>query len=462
MGELHIEECDREKLEYEAIGLNKELILKEKETEDVLKELLFTKRLVEELKSKLQKEEAKVKSVSDHEENVNLVTHLNVVKPFREDFNSYHSSNPGLVLIELKRAKLILTKTMHDLADRRASVELLNKKLAKERIELEKTRERLALSCWKISSLEEELNQTKLRLHVAKCSEIQYAIDGPSDITREIQRKISKSEHFRKIGEASKSEISKTISEIEQTKMLIRTSDMWLDAAIKIKEASKASEAVALADVNALSDHDNEEVILSFEEYTALLCKARAAKEQSEKRVIDSMLELEEANLSKMYISKREEIAKEEVIRNKKALNEAVERVEAANRGKVEIEEALKKCRPEGHKSRLKNSSHNRRSSRSPELNGMNTENEESNPVSIGQIQKSQLLVPQETEAGMPKERNSGSLGHMPKENEEGKSCSKKRKPFGFGRVTHFFSKILKKHPTLKKYPTFNLGIDRL
>ncbi|OIW01366.1 hypothetical protein TanjilG_12906, partial [Lupinus angustifolius] len=418
----HIEDCDHEKLESEVIALDNELILKERETQDVLKELEFTKRRVEELKSKLQKEEAKVKSVPYHEENVNLVTSLNVVKPLSEDFTFYPSSNPGLVLMELKRAKLILTTKKHDLADRRACVELLNKKLAKERIELEKTRERLTLNCWKIFSLEEELNQNKLRLHMAKCSEIKYAIDDPSDITREIQRQISESEHFTKIGEAAKSELLRTISEIEQTKLLIKTNGMWLDAAIKIKEASKASEAVALADINALSDQDSEEVILSFEEYTALLCKAGAAKEQSEKRVIDAMLELDEANLSKMYISKREEIATKEVIRNKKALNEAVERVEAANRGKVAVEEALSKCRREGHKRRpsinkstmFMNPTHYRRSSRSLELNGMNLENGESNLVSVGQILKSELLVPQESEAGMPTGRNSVLLDQMP------------------------------------------------
>ena len=38
--------------------LEKELILKERETLDVLKELESTKRLVEDLKSKIQKEES--------------------------------------------------------------------------------------------------------------------------------------------------------------------------------------------------------------------------------------------------------------------------------------------------------------------------------------------------------------------------------------------------------------------
>ena len=46
--------------------------------------------------------------------------------------------------MKLKQAKLNLTKTTNDLADVQTSVESLNKKLEKERISLEKTRERLA------------------------------------------------------------------------------------------------------------------------------------------------------------------------------------------------------------------------------------------------------------------------------------------------------------------------------
>ena len=54
----HAEELDPEKLEEQAAVLEKDLILKERETLDVLKELESTKRLVENLKSKVQKEES--------------------------------------------------------------------------------------------------------------------------------------------------------------------------------------------------------------------------------------------------------------------------------------------------------------------------------------------------------------------------------------------------------------------
>ena len=130
--------------------------MQERETLDVLKELESTKRLVEDLKSKIQKEESEAnlnlqmgkcdkKSVVDeNEEKENQVNQLNVLQPSREGFIPYPSSTPGLILMKLKQAKLNLTKTTNDLADVRTSVESLNKRLEKERISLEKTRERLA------------------------------------------------------------------------------------------------------------------------------------------------------------------------------------------------------------------------------------------------------------------------------------------------------------------------------
>ncbi|KAK9291068.1 hypothetical protein L1049_009254 [Liquidambar formosana] len=133
------------------------------------------------------------------------------------------SSAPGLILMELKRAKLNLTRTTNDLSDIRASVESYNKKIEKERISLEKTRERLTLNSSKISSLEKELNQTRQKLQVAKDADIKGGSDNPMDISRELQRLSSEAEQFKKMGEAAKSEVFRAMSDIEQTKSRIKT-----------------------------------------------------------------------------------------------------------------------------------------------------------------------------------------------------------------------------------------------
>ena len=484
-------------MEEQASILEKELILKERETLDVLKELESTKKLVEELKSKIQKAQSEVNLnlqlgecdrrsvVEDNDEKENQMSQLNVLQPYSQGFTAHLSSTPGLILQELKQAKLNLTRTTVDLADVRTSVELLNKKLEKERISLEKTRERLAQNTSKISSLEEELNHTRLRLQIAKGAEIKDASHDPSVITTELQRLSSEAENFKIMGESAKAEVLRTMSEIEQTKTMIRTAEIRLVAARKMKEAAGAAEAFALAEINALSNHENEslpenQITLSFEEYTALTCKAKDAEEQSRKRVANAMLEVDETNLSNMDILKRVEEATEEVKTSKKALEEALERVEAANRDKVAVEDALRNWRSEGHKRRsiqnstkFKNScsSHHWRDPRLLDVNGLHLVNDEAKPVlkstlSIGQILSRKLLQPQEFEAGERiSMKQNVSLGQMlGKQNadppidrqvEKGtghKLFSTKRNKFGFARFSHILSKQKK-----NKKPTLNL-----
>lgn len=494
-------EVDIAKIQEQASQLEKELTIKERETLDVLKELEATKTSVEELKSKLQKEASEfsvtLDTNMDEKNMINRVekegkeNHVNV--NLVGGSSSCPSSTPGLILMELKQAKWNLTRTTNDLADIRASVESFNKKLEKERISLEKTRERLTLNSSKISSLEQELNQTRLKLQLAKDSDIEVGSDDALDITKELQRLSSEAEQFKKVGEAAKSEVLRAISEIEQTKSKIKTAETRLVAARKMKEAARAAEAVALADIKALSNHatlsaeysqNQERVTLSFEEYSSLTCKAHEAEELSKRRVIDAMLQVDEANVSKMEILKRVEEATQEVKTSKKALEEALTRVEAANMGKLAVEEALRKWRSDrGQKRRtvqnstkFKNScpSLHRREPHLLDVNGLNLLTDGTGPVlkptlSIGQILSRKLLMPEEFESGMLVERSSVkrkvSLGQMlskqygdlpssrKAERESGqKQFSSKRKKFGFAR----FSLLLTKQ-NKKKKPTPNL-----
>ncbi|XP_058753088.1 WEB family protein At2g38370-like isoform X1 [Vicia villosa] len=494
-----IEEFDTEKLEEQARVLEKELSLKERETFDVLKELDRTRRLAEDLKSKLQKEESEAKlnleiSARDKKLDVkeNQSSPSEVVCPMKECLKPSHVSSPGLILMELKQAKLNLTKTTHDFADVRATVDSLNKKLEKERMSLEKTRERLTSNHSKISSLEDELNQTKLRVQVAKGD----ASGNPLDVTTELQKLRSEAENFRKGRESAQSEVLKTMSEIELTRAMIRTAKSRLVAAKKMKKASRAAEASALAEINALSNSNHrgsprectpkrEEITLSMDEYITLTRKARDAEEQSKKRIANAKLEVDEASSSRMEILKRVNEATKEAITGKKALEEALERVTAADRGKLEVEEALRKWRSDSHKRRsstnnnstkFKNPgpSNQRRDFTLLDVNGLNLVNDEVKPVlkptlSIGQILSRKLFRPEECEGHGEKAsvKQKVSLGQMlgkhndvdgalideqvDKENDQ-KQFSAKRKKFGFAR----FSLLLPKQHKKKK-PMRNL-----
>lgn len=503
--EREVEELDVAKLEEQALHLEKDLIVKERETLDVLKELEKTKLIVDELKQKLQKEASEVNLVLEANADDKNVTPAalkeaekenNVTEggnfPSVESVTPCPSAAPGLILMELKQAKLNLSRTTTDLADIRSSVDLFNKKLEKERLALEKTRERLTQNSSKISSLEEELNQTKVKLQLAKNAESKGGSENPVDISKELQRLNSEVEQFKKVGEDARSEVVRATQEIEQTKTRIRTAEVRLVAARKMKEAARAAEAVALAEIKAISNPDGsagdasqkQGITLSFEEYSSLVRRARHAEELSKKRVVEAMEQVDDAGISKIEILKKVEEATEEVKTSKKALEEALSRVEAANKGKLAVEEALRKWRSEHgqrrrsihNSSKFKNScsSHHRRDSRLIDVNGLNLVTDGSTPVlkptlSIGQILSRKLLLPADLEAGMAGKdsvRTKVSLGQMlskqngelpsslrPEKESVQKHFSGKRKKFGFAR----FSLLLAKQSKKKKKTATNL-----
>lgn len=491
------ESFDVVKVEEQAAQLERDLITKERETLDVLKELEATKNIVEELKLKLQKEASEINAALTANAHiyVNSVAEVPEEGERNSDNNGFGgldlcpSAAPGLILLELKQAKLNLTRTTNDLADIRATVDLYNKKIEKERASLEKTRVRLSSNTTKISSLEEELNQSKQKLELVKGAEVQDSSSDPLNITRELHKLSSETEQFKQVGEAARLEVQRAMSEIEQTKTRIRTAEIRLRAAKKMKEAARASEAVALAEIKALSNSENkssasqcENITLTFDEYSSLISKAREAELACKGRVEDATLQIDEANLSKTEILKKVEEATEEVKISKKALEEALSRVEAANKGKLAVEEALRVWRSEhGHKRRsIHNStkfknphpSIHRKESRLLDVNGLNLGNEELKPVlrptlSIGQILSRKLLLTEEYENGMQTEKSMGkrkvSLGQMltkpnadphpgKKSGKENNELPAKRKKFGFARISLLVTKQSKK----KKKQTAN------
>ncbi|XP_009777099.1 WEB family protein At2g38370 [Nicotiana sylvestris] len=500
--EVAEEKVDIAKVEEQAAQLEKDLIVKEKETLEVLKELESTKVMIEELKSKLQNEasevtatltaDAEAKDVHLAGEVAEKENHeMNIVSDNQDTTGGLvlcPSSAPGFILLELKQAKLHLTRTTSDLADIRTTVESYNKRIENERILLEKTRQRLSSSSSKISSLEEELNKTKEKLKLVKDGEVSSC--DPVDLTRELQRLTAETEQFKKVGEAAKSEVLRALSEIEQTKTRIKTAEIRLVAAKKMKAAARAAEAVALAEIKAISNSEmqlrrpEDSVTLTFEEYSSLLSKAQDAQEASKQREVDAMMLVDEANVSKTEILKKVEEATEEVKVSKKALEEALSRVEAANEGKLAIEEALRKWRSENgqrrrsvqNSTKFKNpsSSQHRKDSVLVDVNGLTLVNDELKPVvkptlSIGQILNKKLLLTEEFENGRKKVgKHTLSLAQMlgkptgevqlsrkdEKENGHKHHLPAKRKKFGFARISH----LVTQHSKKKKQHTASLS----
>lgn len=412
-----------EKLVEPTAQLEKDLILKERETLDVLKELESTKQTVEELKTKLQNEASELETVL-----VSNMVDRNVDPTAGEAEKENHFGNPNLasappckILMELKQAKLNLTKTTTGLIDIRASVELLNRKLERERISLEKTRKRFTQNSLKISLREEELGQTRTELQIAKDMEAWGRSDAPTDLTNELHRLSSEAEQFKKLGEAARVEVQRAVLEIKETKTRIKAAEARLIEAKKMEKAARATKAVALTEIKALSNTQMEpmqkprEVSLAYEQYSALVSKAREAEEKSSNRLVDAMLLVEGADMSKVDILKRVEEATEQVKTSKKELEEALNRVEAANREKLTLEETFLKwrsdhgCRRQSlhNYTNFKDSfpSHCRRGSHLVDLNILNRSTDQPAPVlkqtlSIGQILSHKLFLSKNFETG--------------------------------------------------------------
>lgn len=461
-------------MEEQAAELEKNLILKERETLDVLKELETTKNIVDGLKLRLQEETSETDNISsmsfDHVE-VHLGSEIcGSIDP--KSVSVGLSQSEKQMLLNLKKTKANLNRSSNYLCGIQTSVKMLKMKIGEEKVLLEKTREKLASNTALVSSLEEELNQTAARLRTTKDLQSMRS-EEPCNILQEIKQKNLEIEQFTKSIEAAKVEFTNLTSEIAQTKSSIKTAEARQLAAKKINEAAKATEAAALAHTkglmisnNSIKDLENSYgTTISIEEYLTLTGKAREADEISRQKIETIMVQVEDANRARSEAMMKVEDATTEAKKYKKALEDALKRVEVANRGKLAVEDALRRWRSEnGQKRRsgvqnttkFKNSAaHQRKDACVLDLNGSTLVTEATSygprpALSIGQILSMKLIGPESPEEHEIKirekenEKPKVSLGLMlnrreefltspeSKEGSAQKQFSVKRKKLGF------------------------------
>ncbi|XP_062190608.1 WEB family protein At2g38370-like [Phragmites australis] len=404
-------------LEEQTAQLEKELSIKERETLDVLKELESTKEVISDLKLKLQNDAAgsftvteetgqAEAPVAEHEEKQpeNSETDVDM-----GGLDEQMLQIPGSSVLQgLEQAKTNLNRTTSDLAAIRASVKSLRNDIAKERVLVERSREKVCSNTTLISSLESELYGTTQKLQTLR--DLQRRRQDPSDIFIEIKKMTSELEQLRNAASASKSEGVMLAAEIEQTRASIGTAEVRCLAAKKIEEAARAAEALALAEVRILLSNEassaedlqgKDGVNLSVEGYSELAAKAQEAEETSRKKVEAAMVQVDEANQSESNSLRKLDEAKLQVEECKKALQEALKRVDAANRGKLTVEEALHRCRSAtGHKRRsvhdppkFKNAAHRCKDSHNMDIVDV-SKGSLKPTLSIGQILSMKLMGP--------------------------------------------------------------------
>ncbi|KAF5738421.1 hypothetical protein HS088_TW13G01320 [Tripterygium wilfordii] len=262
-----IEQIDIKKVEEQAAELEKDLIVKELETLDVLEELGTTKKIVEEFKRQLQNEAL-----------IRCMASPNYAPISSPNYGNNPSSSPDLILMDLKQAKLNLGKTITDLGVIQTSVESLNNKMKKEKLLLEKT-------CQSLTS------------------------------------KFAGAESF------------------DEANVGVKTAQLRLIAARKMEEAAKAAEAVAIAEINALSGND-------YGKFSGFVLP-EPKTEQPKNRVLHTRPQRSDSNMTKVAILKKMKEATEEVNNSKQALQDALQKVETSNRKQFAAEEALRNWIPQ-------------------------------------------------------------------------------------------------------------------
>ncbi|GAB4832034.1 hypothetical protein Ancab_006052 [Ancistrocladus abbreviatus] len=327
------EEFDMYKLEEQAADMLKDLSLKEQETLDILKELELTKRLLEELKLRVHKEAPDFHAGPLLDRQMSIPANRACINKDLSDSpptnssmkmlecpNLFPSSSAGLIMMELKQAKLNLYQSTNDLAAIRASIESLNKRAEREKNSLEKARERQPFNSAPVTPAKPR-------------AKLQVMIDA-SGISRELRELNYEAEQFMKTAEAARAEVLKAMLDIEQTKSGLKLIEMKWVAAKKLEEAARAAEAVALAEIRTISKSESTSesfqqnlgrISLPFEEYSSLANQARKAEDNFWRKDLEKSEETTEKRLSEM------------------PLEEVLGRVDVVSRRKLAAEEALRR-----------------------------------------------------------------------------------------------------------------------
>ncbi|KAL3521296.1 hypothetical protein ACH5RR_019445 [Cinchona calisaya] len=306
---------DIDKVEEQTAQLERDLMMKEKETLQVLKELEAAKRFVEGLKFNLIQEMSAFMASPDMKpEGQNSAGKLSLCPVV----------SPGLISMELNQAKMNLNKTTTNLAVIRASVESLNSKMRGEK------------SAKLLHSEEDHDKCRMIRLEEDRNLQNPKNPESCSVDILDVQEVNFEAEQFKKMTEASRYEVMKAMSEIERTKNSIKMAEMRLTAARKMEEAAKAVKAIALAERNALLDgnkspeiflHNKQRAItLSIEEYNSLTHKAQQAEEICKTKFVDmnTLCQTDQTNhQSEVTVLKKVEATRKETRRSKKSLEEA-------------------------------------------------------------------------------------------------------------------------------------------
>ncbi|KAH7405410.1 hypothetical protein KP509_15G069000 [Ceratopteris richardii] len=305
------------------------------------------------------------------------------------------------VLEESEELKSKLEKTVHDSANLSATVDALKLDIDQSQKELESMHQKEHEACSTLAALQEELHKLKEALRSAQESETR-ALEAKDTLPLAIKQAASEADQAKVAAQAAKKASWKARKEIDQARAATSTANSRQQAASKELEAVKASEAMALAELKALEESESHSgdteaisdgagVTISLEEYSALKQAAVEAEGLADKKVVQVVLQVEEAKASQEKAQAKLEEATREAEKCRQELDKAQKYADEAQEAKLTAEADLRKWRAE-HDQR-------RRSANIPDPKKIPSNN---HPVRMSDVEKSAKPIPHEKDDLFP------------------------------------------------------------
>jgi hypothetical protein len=263
------------------------------------------------------------------------------------------AKDQDITLVELDKMRENLNKATQETTYLAGAVEPLREELERESAMLEETRKRVAKTSAAVASLEAELNQTRQAIKSRQYGERQSK-EAMTELPRALQQAVAEADKANIEAEAAREDMRKAKEEAAQSEAASSTAESRLQAAIKMAEAARASEVMALARIDAMNQSESivgyseartPSITLSFNEYFSLNSEVHEAEELADKRVAAAIAQIDAAKDSEWEILKRLDEANKEIIARREALQVASQKAERANAAKLIVEDQLRKWR---------------------------------------------------------------------------------------------------------------------